>query len=396
LAHLARNDLTDLTDSVPDSVELESIIVHERIGSGGFGTVYRASLYPLSIDLAIKFLDPSPFNSPNSNAAARFFKEADFLLKLRHKHIVPIYGVGDHQGKPFILMEYFDGKNLCDARKIGTPAPDQMLNFFECIASSLEYAHDCNVFHRDIKPSNLLTQRGGDARIIDFGVAHVLDPDGDRLTKTGATIVGGDAFAAPELIDNHRLLDARCDIYSLGACWFWLLTGTTPRGRNWESALRKVEGMTPEYESVVLKTMDQIEARYQSMTELLADIRKLRSGDSPRATDGELDDNTVTVLSVIFEQCTPTVEGFSVYSLEQRVSRVINKFTLGTALRRLSRARLIEVKEIQEPNNGYFFEAACITDAGEDWVLSNSTRVESLLPESRLPTPDDFDDDIPF
>ena len=285
----------------PGQVQLGTLTVGGLIGRGGYGEVYKARLAPFGQDFAVKFLDPSPFHNHPEKAHERFVKEAEILMALRHQYIVPIYGVGEHEGRPYILMEYFDGYNLCAAReKSGAPSPRVVLSFVERVAEGLGYAHQRGVVHRDIKPSNLLT-RQGDARVIDFGIAKIMDPEGVRFTETGGTPVG-DAYAAPELIADPRLIDPRCDVYSLGACWFWLLTGTTPQGRNWEAALRAVDQMEPQYEQVLLKALDRMEARYQTMGELVADVQALRSDANPRANSaGELDDNAALVLGVLFE-----------------------------------------------------------------------------------------------
>ena len=156
-----------------------------------------------------------------------FLREANLLFRFRHARIVPIYGVGEHDGKPYILMEFFPGHNLVQAREsFGIPDAQAILPFIEFAAEALGYAHSLDVVHRDIKPTNLMTIRG-DARVLDFGIAALLDPKGQRFTRASAAIAG-DAFSAPELTDNPMLVDPRCDLYSLGACWFWLLKRIAP------------------------------------------------------------------------------------------------------------------------------------------------------------------------
>ncbi len=387
-----------LTIEIPDEVELGSVTVGEKIGGGGFGQVYKAHVYPLDGPFAIKFLDPSPFHAAEAKVRERFIKEANILLSLRHQYITPIYGVGEYDGKPYILMEYFDGMDLYKARDAaGVVKPESVLPFLEMVTSALDYAHRADILHRDIKPSNLMTIRG-DARVVDFGVAQALDPEGERLTRDGATPVGRDAFAAPELTTDPRMLDPRCDIFSLGACWFWLLTGCAPKGRDWEFALRKVEGMTQDYETVILKTLGQPEMRYQSMAELLSDLRRLGSGESPEAIDGNIDDDTATVLGVIFEHFVPESEGITPYELEQRVSNVMNKFTLSMALRVLMRHGFIKPEDRYHEFNNYEYKVYTVEDSGQAWVEKNRSRIVNLLPEARVrpAPPDDFDDDIPF
>ena len=152
--------------NVPERLKLGELSIGENIGRGGFGVVHKARLAHLEMDFAIKFLDPSPFNSDKAAASARFLREAEVLLRLRHPYIVPIYGVGEHDGRPYILMEFFPGFDLHRARdEHGTPEPRAVLAFIEFIAAGLAHAHEQGVIHRDIKPSNLMTLRwGGGAR----------------------------------------------------------------------------------------------------------------------------------------------------------------------------------------------------------------------------------------
>lgn len=379
------------------TVPLGTLTLGDYIGRGGYGEVYKARLEKFDQDFAIKLLDPSPFHSDLDKVKERFIMEAKILMNLRHPNIIPIYGVGEHEGRPYILMEYFEGFNLNDARTAGTPNPNKVLDFIEYVANALGHAHNKNIIHRDIKPSNLLTRRG-DARVVDFGISHILDPEGTRFTETGNTPVG-DAYAAPELIDNPRLVDPRCDIYSLGACWFWLLTGTTPRGRNWEAALRHINDMEQSYENVLLKTLEQIDVRYQTMNALIKDVKALKLDGNPDADgDGELDDDTATMIGVIFENYIPESEPISTYRLEQELSGHLTRFAFSISLVKLRRRNLIENKTVQVWNDEPW-DGLILTDDGQDWVEENRHRVEQLLDNKQVKenkVPDEFDDDIPF
>ena len=382
--------------TLPRTLPLGTLKLGEQIGSGGYGVVYKAALEPFRRTFAVKILNPSPFHTDLEKTKLRFVSEAEILMDLRHPNITPIYGVGEHEGRPYIVMEYFAGHNLYDARNIGVPDPEVVLPFIELVCLALGHAHAKNIVHRDIKPSNLLTRRG-DARVVDFGIAHVLDPDGERFTRTGGTPVG-DAFAAPELVDNPRLVDQRCDIYSLGACWFWLLTGTTPRGRNWEGALRAIGKMTKSYENIVLKTLDQADKRYQSMEQLVQDVRVLRSGGEPGANkDGDLDDDAALVLGAIFTHFLPGSDPTSAYRLEQELSGHLSRFALGVGLSTLRKRGLIVEISVSGWNDEPWVGLRT-TDAGDDWVRDNRARVARLLAsvtgDSNMVRP--ADDDIPF
>lgn len=381
---------------MPNEIPMGSLVLGEQIGRGGYGVVYKAKIQPFERSFAVKLFDPSPFHSDPDKEKKRFIREAEILMDLRHPNITPIYGVGEFDGKSYIVMEYFEGFNLNQARdKVGPPPPSKVLKFLELAASALEYAHQNSVVHRDIKPSNLLT-RTGDARVVDFGISHIMDPTGERFTQTGATPVG-DAYAAPELIDNPKLIDPRCDIYSLGACWFWLLTGTTPRGRNWEAALRAVEGMEHSYENVILKTLDAPDKRYQSMSQLVHDVRALRTGINPEASlEGQLDDEVCLLLGIIFAHYSPEKVPISIYRLEQELADKLNRFALAIGLDTLRRRQLVE--DIEDGYEGEY-SGLGVTSAGSEWVSANSSRIAKLIQSVTVSTQTNEKakyDDIPF
>lgn len=375
-----------------------TITLAESLGKGGYGEVFKATLNPFERQFAVKLLDPSPFHSDPEKARKRFIREAEILMDLRHPNITPVYGVGEHDGRPYILMEYFEGFNLHQAReRVGPPDASELLPFLEFITQALGHAHQKGIIHRDIKPSNLLTRRG-DARVVDFGIAQIMDPDGNRLTKTGGTPVG-DAYAAPELVDNPRLLDPRCDVYSLGACWFWILTGTTPRGRNWEAALRSVKGMTKQYEAVVLKALEQLDKRYQNTEEFLRDIRALKTGAGPEASRStDLEDDAALLLGVVFSQYAPEEEPTSVYRVEQELSGHLNRFALGMALTTLKRRGFVEAQSIVD-DWGNSWQALSVSQFGQEWLESERARVEALIHamhEKKGEKDSVVEDDIPF
>ncbi len=379
-------------------VSLGEIKVGKHLGEGGFGVVHEATIAGIEFPFAIKFLDPHPFNSEGNSARERFFREAELLFKLRHPRIIAIYGVGEHEGRPYILMERFDGLDLHKAReKHGAPNPDVVLPFVEYIADGLGHAHLKEIIHRDIKPRNLMTVRG-DARVLDFGVASVLDPDGSRLTRTGGTWTG-DAFSAPELIDNPKLRDGRCDVYSLGACWFWLLTGKTPKGLNWEGALRSAVKVSPDYERVVLRCLEQVDSRYATMQELVAEVRSLRAGEKPRAGVDSLTDDDVLVLGVIASACSAPGDQTTFYQVEQELKGSMSRLAIGISNRRLVRLELVTTSTHRDWD-GDSTTYLSLSTSGEEWTEGHqqqiAARMERIQPAAS-PTPTvTVDDDIPF
>ncbi len=376
------------------TLQLGRLTVGARLGIGGFGVVHKATLEGIGLTFAVKLLNPSPFNEDLAAATKRFFREAEVLFRLRHEFIVPIYGVGEHEGRPYILMEYFNGMNLAEARdKHGQPSPESVLPFIERAAAALSYAHRLGVVHRDIKPQNLMTIKG-DARVLDFGVAGLVDPAGQRFTRT-ADAVGGDAYSAPELSDNGKLIDPRCDIYSLGACWYWLLTGLTPRGVNWESNLRKSAAtVTQPYERVVLRCLEQVERRYATADELLKDVQALSRGDEPAQSPHELNDDEARVLGVIVGACPTPADHVSFFKIEQELGDRQTRLRSSVGMRGLRARQFIE--EAVEP--GDFGDPTMVykpSDAGFTWASRHVARLDELLkPVPRAPV--SFDDEIPF
>lgn len=378
------------------AVSLGTVRVGKEIGRGGFGVVHEAKLDGIDFEFAIKFLDPSKLN-PDSATQERFVREANVLFRLRHPVIIPIFGVGRLDDRPYILMELFKGIDLHEARaRQSHPDPAKVLLFIEQVADGLAHAHDQKVVHRDIKPTNLMVDpKTASARILDFGVAAVLDPMGERLTRTSARGVG-DAFSAPELSEAPALIDARSDIYSLGACWFWLLTGSVPKGHNLEARLRGAARLAPAYEATLLRCLDQINARYGSARELADTLRALRLGESTALLSTPSDDEAV-VLGAVAAACPTAAGSVSFYRIEQDLSGRISRLRIGVAFRALKRRGLVEEFVGQDESGS--FEALRPTATGADWVERNLARIEALdepLVMPLFPGEPVQTDDIPF
>ncbi len=360
--------------SLGDQIELGSLVVGEKLGEGGYGTVYAVKHPFLDHPCAVKFLDPHPFRSKESRASERFEAESRIMLSLRHEYIAPIFGVGEHEGIPFILMERFKGRNLHQVKDKGHKiTPEIVLPFIERVASALAYSHDKGIIHRDIKPTNLMTSRGT-ARVLDFGIAKVMDPEGERFTRTGGTPVGG-TFTAPELLADPRLVNARCDVYSLGACWYWLLTGTASQGRNWEASLHSVDGMTENYARVVFAMLNPADSRYASMHAVLTDISSLKRNETPVACS-ELSLDAQTVLGILFEQ-TYDSSGIQLYEIEKQT--LMPKMSVIISIRQLDRIKLIETDT--ETDFGQEYSTYKVSGTGVDWVENNRAEVEFALRE---------------
>src|SRR5580698_7608879 len=160
----------------------------------------------------------------------RFAHERDILASLEHPNIARFYDAGvDTEGLPYLSMEYVKGQTLmgwCDAQALGV---EERLALFLQVLDAVKYAHEKHVIHRDIKPSNILVTESGQVRLLDFGVARLLE--GEETDQPALTSVYGRAltpdYASPELLRGDPV-DARSDLYSLGVLLYELLTGTRP------------------------------------------------------------------------------------------------------------------------------------------------------------------------
>jgi eukaryotic-like serine/threonine-protein kinase len=201
------------------------------LGAGGMAEVWlaRRADGALKREIALKL---PMLNRLQAGLEARFARERDILASLEHPHIARLYDAGvDSQGLPYLAMEYVQGAPLtdwCDTHRLGIA---ERLGLFLQVLEAVQYAHEKKVIHRDLKPSNILVADSGQVRLLDFGVARLLE--GEETDQPALTSVYGRAltpdYASPELLRGDPI-DARSDLYSLGVVLYELLTGTRPYG----------------------------------------------------------------------------------------------------------------------------------------------------------------------
>ena len=255
--------------------------IQSELARGGFARVYRAIDPAVGRPVAIKVLEgPS-----DSKLLARFNQEAAAAGNLHHHNIVTIYEFGEHEGTPFLAMEFLDGRNLKDLISQLSPAPLLLrVQILSQIASGLAAAHSHGVVHRDIKPSNVMVLPDQSVKLMDFGIARVARQDRLGLTQSGE-LVGTVLYMAPEQFHNAET-DALSDIFSFGVLSYELLTGLHPFPAEDLPALMyrvmhaepaRISAVFPEcpsvLEAIVFRALEKDRRfRYQTMADLRLDL----------------------------------------------------------------------------------------------------------------------------
>jgi serine/threonine-protein kinase len=188
------------------------------------GVVYKARQVQANRVVALKMI----LAGGHAGAAerARFQTEAEAIARLQHPHVVQVYEVGEHEGKPFFSLEFCGGGSL-DRQLQGTPrTPREAARLVETLAGAVQAAHDKQVIHRDLKPANVLLAGDGTPKVTDFGLAKKLDEPG--LTASGA-VMGTQSYMAPEQASGRsKEVGPMADVYALGAILYECLTGRPP------------------------------------------------------------------------------------------------------------------------------------------------------------------------
>ncbi|RME87624.1 MAG: hypothetical protein D6785_01755, partial [Planctomycetota bacterium] len=269
----------------------------KKLGQGGMGAVYLGENLKLGRKEAIKVL--SGEGAANAEQLMRFQREARAAGTLDSPHIVRVYNIGEDQGIPYISMEFVEGESIQD--KINRDKKIEIkeaIDYIRQAAKGLLMAHEKGIIHRDIKPDNLLVTKDGTVKVADFGLARKIE-DTMGITQTGA-IMGTPYFMSPEQCSGNPT-DERSDIYSLGATFYYMLTGKHPfTGESPMAILLKhineevippsqIDPSIPiSLSNVVEKMMEKsADFRYPSLSDFLEDLKKVEEGEEIGISEGK-------------------------------------------------------------------------------------------------------------
>ncbi|CAM2068830.1 Non-specific serine/threonine protein kinase [Sulfidibacter corallicola] len=278
------------------NTQISKYVIIEEIGDGGMGVVYKARDVELDRVVALKCF--KPFFDIDDTGRDRFFLEAKATSKLDHPNICTLYGVEEaDNGQIFMVMSYYSGGTLSHKMEQGKMPLDQVLTIAAQMASGLGFAHEHQIIHRDIKPGNIMFDGLGIVKIVDFGIAKLLDHP--PLTNPG-TVLGTMAYMPPEQAEGEPV-NHQADIWSFGVVLYEMLCGKQPFEGKTEQQIYEailMETPTPCFRlnsevpkplsAIVDRSLEKsLEDRYNSFSQVLSDLEAFRTGESPDPDDDQ-------------------------------------------------------------------------------------------------------------
>ena len=269
--------------------------IEKELGHGGMGCVYRARQLSTKRTVALKVMLAG--RHANERMRRRFEREVEIAASLEHPHIARIYASGLHEGHHWFAMEHVDGERLDNYVARERLGLRDLLSVFGRICDAVNHAHQRGVMHRDLKPGNILVDEHHQPRVLDFGLAKLLDrpAESEESISLLGEVMGTPAYMSPEQTQGDSAgVDIRSDVYSLGVILYRLLTGQSPYGEEGSlpELLRAISetdpqpprsvkpGLPEEVSAIVLKALEKDpERRYQSAGEMGRDIASYLAGD---------------------------------------------------------------------------------------------------------------------
>ena len=361
--------------ALPEKLSGHKIVA--EIGSGGMGRVLLAVDHALGRKVAIKTL--APRYADDAQLQARFMGEARALARVTHPHIVRIYNLGPAGEPPHFVMEYLEGAPL--TRAAAALTFPQRAELMRKVVLAADFLHTQGIIHRDLKPGNILVGADLEPKLLDFGLARDLEAH-QRLSKIGE-VAGTPEYLSPEqAAGNH--LDARSDVFTLGAILYELLTGTAPfRGDNTGDLLRRIREEDPQLprriepsipkdlQNICLKALEKAPAqRYASAREMADDLRRYLAGEPvlaepaaySRLIAGQVSQHLRDLKSWRHDQIVSEAE---YDALRKRYERLVER----------DDAWIMEVRRLTLPQVTLYFGA---------WILAVGAALLTFFPFPRL------------
>lgn len=308
----AKNIAQENTDVEKVGSEIGGYKIEKLLGTGGMGEVYLAHDTKLNRKVALKILPPQFVK--DTERIKRFEREARAVSSLNHPNLITIYDIGNSDGVNFIATEFVEGKTVRELIEKKVSMKDALAIAMQ-VAEALGAAHNEKIVHRDIKPENIMIRPDGYVKVLDFGLAKLMEPTSEEMiasfsnTQPGI-ILGTLAYMSPEQSTGEDV-DHRTDIWSLGVVLYEMVTGITPfKGTNRKETLDAILSKEPqsvtvsnpslhlELERIIGKALEKDrDFRYQTATDLRADLKRLKrdidSSPSFSSRDGSENRNTI-------------------------------------------------------------------------------------------------------